>query len=182
METFVEAKPLIHNSGYHNQRQLALSRLRLETIDPPILDIIKSLVKLPYCFSLQSCFGHFLYADQTDLQNLEPLPRLEEDTSITYRIAYLALCVDNSDLGRQLLKQLNELPSIHPGYIQYGCAQWFWERQINSYVVQVEPERHQLKDQCILGYQEALIVEKVRYDFFNALRKIFVSRLQQTSR
>lgn len=171
METYVEVKGFVHNSHFLEQRQNAINGLSLEAIDEPIVEIIAEFAKLPYCFTLQSCYGHFLHGDQTNTKNLEPLPNQYKNTSVEYRIAYIALCIQNNDHGKGLLKDLSELQAIDPKYIQYGCADWFWERQKNSYVVQVEPERHKTKDRCVIEFQEALYIEKVRNEFFEKLRK-----------
>jgi len=45
--------------------------------------------ELPYCFTLQSCFGHFVFCGQNDQQNLEPLPVNDPIVKVEYRIAYI---------------------------------------------------------------------------------------------
>ena len=62
---------------------------------------------------------------------------------------------------------------IEPEYIQFGCAEWFWERQVNSFALQVEPKRFMDKDRLNIEYKEALFVEKVRTKFFKRLSEIF---------
>ena len=177
METYVTAKGLVSNPHFHNQRQKALSSLRQATIDEPILDLITRFANLPYCFTLQSCFGHFLLDDQSDPHNTEPLPWLDQEIDVHYRIAYIAICVQENQPGRLLLDDLRALCRIDPQNIQYGCAEWFWERQVNSYVVQVEPERHKTKDRCVIGYQEALHLEGVRNRFFEKLDILLEKKL-----
>ena len=61
---------------------------------------------------------------------------------------------------------------IDPENIQFCCAEWFWKRQINSYALQVEPERFKEKDRAILNYREALHIEKTRDEFFIELEKL----------
>ena len=169
METFITEKGLVSNPHFHNQRQKALNDLHQAIIDEPIVDLITKFATLPYCFTLQSCFGHFLLNDQSDPHSIESLPPLDQEFEVQYRIAYIAVCVQDDPAGRLLLDNLRELCLLDPLNIQYGCAEWFWERQVNSYVVQVEPERHKTKDRCVISYQEALYLEGVRNQFFEKL-------------
>jgi hypothetical protein len=46
-------------------------------IDMPVVDLINGFNKRPYCFTLQSCYGHFVSNDQKDTHNLDPLPAKE---------------------------------------------------------------------------------------------------------
>jgi len=75
-------------------------------------------------------------------------------------------------LGKQLLQDLKKITKIDPEYTQFGSADWFWRRQVNSYALQVEPERYKTEDQCRLSVQEALYVEKVRNQFFKEHEKM----------
>ncbi|GAH03659.1 unnamed protein product, partial [marine sediment metagenome] len=152
--------------------QESLTSLDLNTIDAPIIEIIDGFSKLPYCFTLQSCYGHFLHKNQENPKNIEPLPISDSIARVKYRIAYIALCIQNSDLGRVLFQHLRRIPVIDPEYIQFGCAEWFWKRQVNSYVLQIEPKRYITKDTGSVSYQEALHIEMVRNEFFNGLKKI----------
>jgi hypothetical protein len=180
LETFTELKELVDNPNYHEQRQRSLADLDMNTIDRPIVEIVKDFMKLPYCFTLQSCYGHFLHKKQKDLYNIEPLPITDDITTVKYRIAYIAICIENSDLGRRLLLDLAEIPAIDGDYIQFGCAEWFWEKQVNSYALQVEPRRHMLKDKITVGYQEALHIERVRNQFFDKLKGLLRTRSRGT--
>ncbi len=178
METYTELKDFVDNPHYHRQRQKALRGLDISTIDIPIVPIVEGLANLPYCFTLQSCYGHFLHRDQRDSQNIEPLPISESISSVEYRIAYIALCIQNSDLGRVLLHDLREIPAMDPEYIQFGCAEWFWQRQVNSYVLQVEPGRFRTKDRITVDHQEALHIERIRNGFFGELNRIVQERAE----
>jgi len=120
---------------------------------------------------LQSCYGHFLHNSQKNPYNIEPLPLSNDISNVEYKIAYIALCIENSKQGRTLFYDLKEIPSIDPEYIQFGCAEWFWKRQVNSYALQVEPKRHMTKDRLSVDYWEALHIEKVRNNFFTQLKK-----------
>ncbi|MCK4560509.1 MAG: hypothetical protein KAV45_12060, partial [Calditrichia bacterium] len=100
METFTELKGLVENPHYRNQRQKSLADLTDVMIDVPIIKIINGFNKLPYCFTLQSCYGHFLYSGQKDPHNLAPLPVTKTIARVEYRIAYIAFCIENSASGR----------------------------------------------------------------------------------
>ena len=173
METYTEFKSLVKNPLFNQQREKALSQLDFNAIDTPIKEIIKNFSNLSYCFTLQCCYGHFLYNDQKNPQNIEPLPKLDNISKIEYRIAYIALCIRNNKQGRMLLQKLKKIPEIDPDYVQFGCGDWFWKQQVNSYALQVEPERYKRKDKTIVNYQEALHIEKVRNEFFRILEKMF---------
>ena len=154
------------------QRQKNLGNLTAAMIDPPIVDTINGFNKLPCCFTLQCCYGHFVYSGQTDPQNFEPLPIKESPARVEYRIAYIAFCIENSIPGRDLLEALKEVPAIDPENVQLCCAEWFWEHQVNTYALQVEPDRFKHMDTAILDYREALQIEKVRNEFFIRLEKL----------
>ena len=78
METFTEFKPFVDNLFYQKQREKFLKRLDINTIDTPIIEIVNSFAKLPFCFTLQSCYGHFVYKNQKNPKNVEPLPDSNE--------------------------------------------------------------------------------------------------------
>ena len=172
METFTDLKDFVDNPYFHDQRIKWLSKLDIGSIDTPIVELISGFVKLDYCFTFQSCYGHFLHNSQKNPYNIEPLPISNGISNVEYKIAYIALCIENSKQGRTLFYELKEIPSIDPEYIQFGCAEWFWERQVNSYALQVEPKRHMMKDRLFVDYWEALHLEKVRNNFFNQLKKL----------
>lgn len=171
METFSEPKELVKNPHYAGQREHSLRRLDLEAIDAPLKEIIRSFAKLPYCFTLQCCYGHFLYDGQKHRHNIEPLPVSGSITTVEYRIAYVAVCIENSRLGKALLERLGKIPALDPEYVQFGCAEWFWTRQVNSYALQVEPQRFKQKDTCMVEYKEALHLEKIKQSFFVQLEQ-----------
>jgi hypothetical protein len=172
METFTQAKPLIDNPHFAWQRKVALASLDMNTIDIPIRDIIKGFREIPCCFTIQSCFGHFLYSGRQDRFNTEPLPPSDSTAPVTYCIAYIALCIENNSEGKELLESLRAVTSIDRNYIQFGSADWFWVRQANSYALQVEPDRFKYQDQAVIDYQEALHIEKIRNSFYSQLRKL----------
>ena len=172
MKTFTKLKAFVDDPHYYEKREESLRKLQISTIDAPIVEIIKDFAKLPHCFTLQSCYGHFIHKGQQNLKNLEPLSNFDKSLSIEYRIAYIAICIQNNDLGKQLLQDLKKITKINPEYIQFGSAEWFWRRQVNSYVLQVVPERYKTEDRCRLSIQEALYVEKVRNQVFKELRNL----------
>jgi len=87
----------------------------------------------------------------------------------------IAFCIENSASGRSLIAALNRITDIGPENIQFCSAEWFWERQVNSYALQVEPDRFKHKDKVILDYREALHIEKIRNEFFIQLKELFLN-------
>ncbi len=172
METYTELKNFVENLHYQMQRQKALGNLTEDMIDVPIIGLINGFNKLPYCFTLQSCYGHFVAGGQADIHNFDPLPATDTTAKVEYRIAYVALCIENSAAGRGLFEALRKTTAIDPENIQFCCAEWFWKQQVNSYVVQVEPDRFKHRDKAILDYQEALYIEKIRNKFFFQLGEL----------
>jgi len=172
METYTELKEFMNDPRFEEQRQKGLSGLAEAVIDEPIIGIIQRINQLPYCFTLQSCFGHFLYEGQSDPNNLDPLPVSRTITRVDYRIAYVALCIQNSVPGRKFFEELKKVPEIDPQNIQFCCAEWFWKSHINSFALQVEPDRFKHKDTAVLDYQEALHIDKVRNEFFTQIKDL----------
>ncbi len=72
-----------------------------------------------------------------------------------------------------LFEALNEITAVDPDYIQFCCAEWFWKRQVNSYALQLEPDRFKHQDTAILDYREALHVEKIRNEFIGQLLELW---------
>jgi hypothetical protein len=171
METFAAAKPPVDNPQFASQRRRCLEDLDESRIDAPIRLLIKRLNRLPHCFTLQCCWGHFTYAGRDDPRNLQPLPMAPIATDITYRIAYLALCIDVTAGGRALLETLAQVPRLDPANIQFGSPEWFWRQQVNSFALQVEPERFKGQDQVLVDHAEALRIEALRIRFFERLAK-----------
>ncbi|MBM3155822.1 MAG: hypothetical protein FJ004_00875 [Chloroflexi bacterium] len=180
METFTELKEFTDDPHYLEKRQEYLGKLNLNTIDAPIADLISGFAQLPYCFTLQSCYGHFLHGDQKNPANLEPLPISSSILTVEYRIAYIALCIQNNVSGRSLFEDLAKIPAIDPAYVQFGCADWFWKTDPNTYVLQVEPQKYMYKDKALIEYHEALHIEKTKREFFNALEKLINKRLSKS--
>jgi hypothetical protein len=172
METFTELKPFTDNPDFLQQRSLNLSKLDLLSIDQPIRQLIKKISDIDYCFTLQSCYGHFLYGEQRDKHSTDPLPTSPISGDIEYRIAYIAFCIESNEKGKMLLESMKDLISIDKLYIQIGCADWFWDQQVNSFALQVEPERFKFQDTCLIDYQEGIHIENVRNSFFEELQKI----------
>lgn len=162
----------MENPHFQKQKQKALCELTDDMIDMPIVSLIKGFNELPYCFTLQCCYGHFVYNGKKDMHNLDPLPVKEIITKVEYRIAYIAFCIENNTSGRWLFETFKRITKIDPESIQYGCAEWFWNRQINSYALQVEPDRFKRHDKAILDFKEALHIEKIRNTFFIRLNEL----------
>ncbi|MFC1555973.1 hypothetical protein ACFL67_02715 [candidate division KSB1 bacterium] len=177
METFTKLKPIINNPLYDEQRKRALMELDLKNVDVPIVGLIENIARIPFCFTLQSCYGHFVHNYQKNEKNTEPLSRYQIITKVKYRISYIALCIQGNMQGKELFLDLKTLTSIDPDYVQFGCADWFWNRQVNSYALQVEPDRYKTKDEAILDMQEAFHVEKIRNEFIKKLQEVISIRI-----
>jgi hypothetical protein len=174
--TFTSIKNPVANPAFRAQRRQALMQLDLATIDAPIVTLVSRFNELPYCFTLQSCCGHLLFAGQQDPHNVQSLPRVKSTASVEHRIAYLALCIDRNDEGISLLTDLGEVPAIDPDYIQFGCGDWFWQRQVNSSALQVEPRRYQTRDAVCIEYEEALHIQAIRNAVFSAREGLLDAR------
>ena len=172
METYTDKKELVENPHYQTQRWKNLNSLSDSMIDEPIIEIVKGLNKLPYCFTLQSCYGHFLYNGQKDPYSLDFLPATNTIIRVEYKIAYIAFCIEDSDPGKRLFEALEEITSIDPENVQFCCAEWFWKKQVNSYALQVEPDRFKHKDTAIIDFEEALHIEKIRNTVFSRLYEL----------
>jgi hypothetical protein len=179
LETYTETKKLVKNPHYQAQRRKSLGILSDSMIDEPIIEIVNGFNKLPYCFTLQSCYGHFVYRGQKDSHNLEPLPVTNIIGKVAYRIAYIAFGIENSLSGSWLFEALKEITTIDQENIQFCCAEWFWKIQVNSYALQVEPDRFKHKDRAILDYKEALHIEKIRNEFFVRLGELLRNGMER---
>jgi len=179
VETYTEARPLVSSPNYDSDRRNALEGLRAEiskdSIDEPTLDVLERFARLPFCYTLQSCFGHFTREPCTDDRNTNRVADIG-GTGITlhYRIAYIALCIQNSVQGRVLLEELGAIRNIDPDYIQFGSADWFWKTCVNSYILQVSPFRSACQDHFDVSIEEALRLERTRDRFFDGLRELLL--------
>lgn len=171
METFTKPKSFEPYPQYPACRNDTMAALDLRTIDGPIVDIVSGFANMACCFPLQSCYGHFICDTKQDIHNIDPISPLYAGT-VKYRIAYISLCLENSRFGRLLYKSLAELTEVNPACIQFGSAEWFWNRFPNSYVLQVEPSCHRYKDEAVLDVAEARRVQTVRDMFFDKLRNV----------
>ncbi|MEE4217408.1 MAG: hypothetical protein V2I48_07360 [Xanthomonadales bacterium] len=171
METFAPAREFVENPRFRSDRDDILGNLVLHSIDPPIRELVARLSALPCCFTLQSCYGHFVCPAQPALDNLEPVPA-DATGPVRYRIAYMAFCLENSKSGRAFRKALEQITVIDTDYIQFGSPGWFWERYKNSYALQVEPPAFVNEDAVTVDHGEARHVQWVRDRFFAALTEL----------
>ena len=160
---------MVNDPDYPNRRQRRMEKLHIDEVDAPITSLIENLCDFNFCYTIQSCFGHFLYVGQENPKHIGPLPSAGQITSVKYRIGYMAFCIENSRLGYEFMHLLQQIPEIDPNYIQLGCAEWFWERDRNSYVLQVEPVCYKQSDHCTVDLKEAHHIEKVRNKFYDHL-------------
>lgn len=174
LDTFTEPREFVDNPRYSRDRHDTLARLGVTAIDAPIAGVVAGLNKLSHCFTLQCCCGHFVRTAEQDPHTLQPL-RPGHAGLVTYRIAYVAVCLEDSLRGQALRRTLAQIPAIDPAYIQFGSADWFWDQWPNSYVLQVEPTAHMLKDQAVLEAAEAYRTQEARDSFFGELKALLAS-------
>lgn len=170
LETFTIAKAMVDDPGFIKRKKKALTSMDLDTIDRPIRKLIKDINQLDYCFTMQSCWGHFLVKRQEEINNLLRLsgPADRKDL-VVYRIAYVAFCIKKSPEGKRFIQTIKDITSHEKQYIQFGSAEWFWRRNINSYVLQVSPERYKGKDSIRVRYDQALHIQNTRDLFYDVL-------------
>lgn len=168
METFAPPKEFVPNPGFARDRAQITPALPLDDIDLPLRDLVSAFNALPHCYTLQCCWGHFLHGAEQDAYNLRPLPTADPGP-VEYRIAYVALCLEESEAGRRLRSLLEQITEIDPEYVQFGSPDWFWDRWSNSYALQVEPEGLKDRDVALIEHDEALRVQEVRGRFFERL-------------
>ena len=177
METFTCARPFSPHPSYFPDREKAHRELELkiqqDSIDRPLIPMIQECIPVPHCYTVQCCFGHFVHEREPDAKNLVPLSYYTGLVEhVNYRLAYLTVCLQDSTGGRQMYADLEALAALDPDYIQFGSADWFWERTVNTYCIQLEPERFKTKDSGMISLEESLVIEELRKDFFDRLAGI----------
>lgn len=173
MQTYCPEKPMVANPDFGKQRTAALASLRKAPLDEPVKKFIHDLANLEFCFTLQSCWGHFVSGSQPDPHAIRTISADSLEGKYHYKIAYLAFCVDNCTEGRNFLARLREIPAaVDPRYVQFGCAGWFWKQQVNSYVLQVQPLENAYVDSLDMSGELALELQGVRDGFFKAMREV----------
>jgi hypothetical protein len=119
--------------------------------------------RVPHCYTVQSCYGHFVHEREPDEHTTARLaPYRGMIRMVHYRIAYIAFVLEKSTNGFTLCRDLSSLASQNPRFIQFGSAGWFWEQSVNTYQIQVALEREKYRDCFWVTYKEALQLEKVR--------------------
>ena len=151
METFTPPCPFVNHPEYRKDREQTIQSLSQEilknAIDPPLLPLVRECVSIPHCYPLQCCYGHFVHRLAPDPENLVPISSITEPVEpIRYRIAYLALCIEDSRNGRSLYSDLEAMTGLNPVFVQFGSADWFRDRMTNTYCIQLEPERLKEED------------------------------------
>ncbi len=167
VQTYTQARPLVVDSGYEARRRVSLADLEdilsAGEIDAPIVSIIERISLIPYCFTLQSCYGHFVVGNGLSTDSVKQISHdMKRGSTIRYRLAYMAFCIQNNPSGLRLLKDLKAIAREDPEYIQFGSATWFWNRCVNSYVLQAGSVEHVSEDSFEMGIAEALRVEAAR--------------------
>jgi len=160
METYTDCKPFVDHPHFRENRRSALDSLEVGGIDSPLVPVVQKINRLPYVFTLQCCHGHFVLKNGTEIYTPEPL---EPGLFVTYRLAYMALCIENSAPGRQLRQRLLNIPAfISRDNVQFCSAQWFWDQWPNSYALQIMPERFKAFDSAEITCAEAGEIAKLR--------------------
>jgi len=177
METFTPPRPMVPSPGFVREREAALGELASAIskgeIDAPLLPLIRAFAQVPACYTIQSCYGHFVHGGQPDTHNIRRLEAGRVPVNrMTYRIAYVTVCIENSRAGHLLRQDLEAVARMDPDYIQFGSADWFWDQTINTYSLQVSPARFRTEDSCTLYIDEALVVQEVRDQFFTELMRV----------
>lgn len=167
METFGKPKPFVDNPEYERNRCVDLETLRsliaTGKIDPPLVDLMTLYSRVSHCYTIQSCFGHFVHERESDEYTTARLaPYKGMISTVFYRIAYIAFVLEKSENGLVLCHDLRALALRNPGYIQFGSASWFWEQSVNTYQIQVALEREKDRDSFWVTFDEALHLENVR--------------------
>ncbi len=175
METFINPKEMVADDDFPKKRADALRSLNIQTIDPQIRDIVEGIKDIPYCFTLQSCYGHIIEKspDASQVNRIDPGPALPADA--LYQIAYFALVLENNESGRSLYQSLVDISHLDNDFIQFGSAEWFRENQgfCNSYVIQVAPYRCRNLDRFNMTSEEARKWCHARSLFLQELRYLF---------
>lgn len=177
METFTPPRRFVPHPDYRKDRGRYLQGLWQEinrkAIDAPLHPLMQECMGVPHCFTLQSCYGHFVHAREPEKENLVPISRYTPEVGrVEYRIAYLALCLENSPAGHELYSELAGIAGLDPAFIQFGSADWFWDQIPNTYCIQLEPERIKNEDSGDVTWDEALRIEELRRPFFKRLMEI----------
>jgi len=167
METFAGPKPFVDNPGYEENRFAAIKTLRnliaRGRIDPPLVELLELFSRVPHCYTIQSCFGHFVHKREPDEHTTARLaPYKGMVQKVFYRIAYIAFVIEKSENGSMLCHDLRTLTVQNPEYIQFGSAGWFWDQSVNSYQIQVALEQQKTRDSFWVTYKEALLLENFR--------------------
>ena len=178
MQTFVPEKQLLDDPGFAAHRGAWLAKLDPDILDPPIRDAVRTLNELPYCFTLQSCWGHF-HGEETGLcREIPDTESLKPELAYHYRIAYAAFCLENSPRGREFLGLLRRVPAqAGPGLVQFGCADWFWNQLVNTYVLQVQPRDRATVDALDVAGIQARELRNARDALWNALWMLAAERI-----
>lgn len=175
METYTDYKAFVPNPHYGADKQATLDGLDVDLIDFPLIKLVNDINIIPYLFTLQCCHGHFIGKDGKEIVSFESL---DTDDWIEYRLAYIALCIENSTSGRKVRNELMNIPeTIDRDNIQFCSAQWFWEQWLNSYAIQVMPKRFRHLDTAQIERTEARRIAKIRDSLFVLLEDYFASLL-----
>jgi len=63
-------------------------------------------------------------------------------------------------------------------YIQFGCTQWFWEKAVNSHVLQVKPLLYKDQDIISIDCYRAMCLQETRNIFMMKLQRLTEKQIQ----
>lgn len=180
METYTRARPVEPNDAFEAQRAAATVGLDATDIDEPLVALVADLNRLPHCFTLQCCYGHFVGEGDQDPRSLKPPPPMGK-RSLQYRLAYVAFAISDDDRGRAFLEAVHDLRDLDPRYIQVGSADWFWDRQVNSFVIQIGPRKMRKVDFMDLDGKQVRHVSHVRTQLFRRFAALVERELEDVN-
>jgi len=79
-------------------------------------------------------------------------------------------------------KALQNMQDIDKDYIQFGSADWFWERQLNSFVLQVEPTEYKYEDRALINWEKAIHIDKTRQILFKELKHLLSEEISKVEK
>jgi len=117
----------VENARYSQERQDTLAALALGSIDEPLMDLVSGFATLSHCFTLQCCYGHFVWKSAKAPHTLERIPS-NVVGPVTYRIAYVAFCIESSRQGRDLRQVLAQLSEAGEAFRTQQARDLFFQR------------------------------------------------------
>lgn len=159
MGTLTKEKPFVLSPEYDPTSWKALEELSVEIlkgpIDKPTTNVVEQSSCVPHRNSLRRRHSHFAIEQSADDRSMVRVADKDvKGARLHYRIASMAFCSENSVRGRDMPKELRAVATVDPEYIQFGCARWFRERRLDSYVLQVSYHHERMQGPFRRGPRE----------------------------